>query len=274
MERVEQIDNQKKVGVIIPCHNYGQYIVDAMDSVIEQDYDGDISIFIIDDGSVDDTIKNIVGEFKEGIDHFDKTDDYWCIRNITGNTSLEWNNRQLFIKSLPNPTGPSNARNVGIELAFQEGCEIIAFLDADDMMVSNKISRLVPEFDGRIGAVYADYYHLYPDDTFRIELKEIFNIERFIQENIGPNNTSLVTREALEASKENGTYFDPTMRTCEDYDLFLRVADRFPIKHVAEPLTFLRVHSNNSTNTVAKERWRKDRQRINEKILARQNSCK
>lgn len=273
MEQLEQ-EKEARVGVVIPCHNYGKYVVDAIESTINQDYHGNIDIFVVNDGSSDDTVEQVKGMFADQSYWIEK-DGYIYVDNITGeNTSGPnwWNNRRLFLFSLINPTGPSNARNVGIELAFKENCEIIAFLDADDMMVDSKLSILVEELGD--GAVYADYYHLYPDGTFRIELKEPFDLERFMHENIGPNNTSIVTRKALETIKENGAYFDPSMRTCEDYDLFRRISEKFQIKHVAEPLTFLRVHDNNSTNTVNQEVWIKDRKRVDEKTIQRQNSCK
>lgn len=266
---MEQLNKKKegpKVGIIIPCHNYGEYVVDALDSAICQDYSGEIYVFVVDDCSTDKSVQTLISTFKNQNEWQETEDGHDYIKSTVSD------NRHVCLFLLPNPTGPSNARNVGIDLAFKEGCEVIAFLDADDMMVTNKISQLVPELE-EFDAVYADYYHLYPDGNYRIELKEIFDYERFIQENIGPNNTSLVTRRALEAIKED-SYFNTNMRTCEDYDLFMRVAEKFRIRHVPEPLTFLRVHDNNSTSTVNQEIWQKDRRKVNERIIERQNQGK
>ena len=57
------------------------------------------------------------------------------------------------------------------------------------------------------------------------------------------------------------------MRTCEDYDLWIRIAKKFTIAHVAEFLTYVRIHSQNSTNTVSKEIWNQNWNRIRKKML-------
>lgn len=238
----------KSVGVIIPCHNYGHYLGGALKSVLDQDYLGYIHTIVVNDGSKDNTFE-VVDLYKP------------CFKE----------NHTLDYYELPSPTGPSNARNIALNALFQQyDVDLVAFLDADDKMTNDKLSRLVPVFDDdAIGSVYADYYHVYPDGTYAIELKEIFDRERFIVENIGPNNTSIVTKDALLTVQESYGFFDPSLRTCEDYDLFLRISEKFPIKHVAEPLTYIRVHDNNSTNTVNKKIWQANRMRVNQKIKER-----
>lgn len=264
------MEHLKEVCVIIPCHNYGEYVELAIDSAINQDYNGEISIVVIDDGSVDNTnlvINNLITKNNEFLTNHMHGIGYDC---FTGLNSSAF--RKLHLVTIPDATGPSHARNVGLRYMLEifPDTEIVAFLDADDMMVVNKLSTLVPVFDDvGIGAVYADYYHLYDDGKFQLELKEPFDIMRFVQENIGPNNTSLVTVEALLEIKEGNNFYEPTMRTCEDYDLFMRVAEKYMIKHVAEPLTFLRVHNNNSTSTVDMSVWQKDRNRVSQRIRER-----
>lgn len=246
------MEQVKPIGVIIPCHNYGQYVGAALKSVFDQDYAGNVHAVVINDGSKDNTFE-VVELYK---------------RSATPNRTVDY-------FELPNPTGPSNARNVGLDFMFRQfpDVELIAFLDADDMMVENKLSILAPIFeDPAVGSVYADYYHLYNDGTYAIELKEIFNRERFIMENIGPNNTSLVSKRALMKVRENYGWFDPSLRTCEDYDLFLRISESFPIKHVAEPLTYVRIHDNNSTSTVNKKIWESNRMRVMQKMQERMNA--
>lgn len=268
------MERLKKIGVVIPCHNYGDYVCNAIESAIEQTYEGDISVIVIDDGSSDNTIKNIKQEFARfPNDEIDENETEFSYSNYMGLHDTTY--RSLNVFRLPEPTGPSNARNVGLEKLFNlyPEVEVVAFLDADDIMLPNKVSTLLPIFDDpAVGSVYADYYHLYDDDTYVIELKEIFDRERFVIENIGPNNTSLVSKNALMTVKEDYGFFDPTLRTCEDYDLFLRISEKFPIKHIAEPLTYVRVHGNNSTTTVNKKIWEMNRRKVTQKMVERMNA--
>ena len=40
-----------KVAIIISNYNYGKYVVEAIKSALNQDYEGDIRIVVVDDGS-------------------------------------------------------------------------------------------------------------------------------------------------------------------------------------------------------------------------------
>ena len=42
------------ISVIIPCYNHGRFLAEAIGSIQKQDYDK-IEIFVVDDGSTDDT---------------------------------------------------------------------------------------------------------------------------------------------------------------------------------------------------------------------------
>ena len=42
-----------KVAVIITNYNYGKYVIEAIRSALNQDYEGDIRIVVVDDGSSD-----------------------------------------------------------------------------------------------------------------------------------------------------------------------------------------------------------------------------
>jgi glycosyltransferase involved in cell wall biosynthesis len=94
------------VSIIIPCYNSEKYIKQTIDSVISQDYPN-IEIIVIDDGSIDESLKVI-----SGFDRFIKI---------------------ISTKNL----GACNARNLGM---FLSSGEFITFLDADDVLPANSVS--------------------------------------------------------------------------------------------------------------------------------------
>ena len=95
-----------KVSVIIPTFNCSQYVSDAIDSVLDQSFN-DTEIIVVDDGSTDDT-KKILDKYSTRIRYLYQTH-----------------------------RGPSAARNRGIKNASGE---YIAFLDADDIWLNDKLS--------------------------------------------------------------------------------------------------------------------------------------
>lgn len=260
------------VGVVIPCSNNYQYMAEALDSVIGQDFLGNIHIAIIDDCSSEENLASLYDIFL----HYDIENKFRVNDSQVDVVDIKNDRISIYVIKMTGgtPNGPSKARNIGIHflLSYIEAIGAIAFLDSDDFMLSNKLSSMIPCLDEPgVGAVYADYYHLYDDERMAYEPKEIFSLERFIQENIGPNCTSVVLKQALIDTVENNNFFDPDMRTCEDYDLFMRICEKYTIKHLATPYTVLRVHDKNSTSTVDKQTWVENRHRVTRKIAERKN---
>ena len=94
------------ISIVITNYNYSNYIGDAIESAINQDYPNK-EIVVVDDGSTDDSI-NVIGRYaKEVI----------LVQQSNG--------------------GVSSARNTGVT---NSNGDFIAFLDADDYWMSNKIS--------------------------------------------------------------------------------------------------------------------------------------
>ncbi|MDP8315487.1 MAG: glycosyltransferase family A protein [Candidatus Celaenobacter antarcticus] len=119
------------VDVIIPIHNC-IFIAEAIESVIHQTHKN-INIIIIDDGSTDYT-KDTIHRFR---DLYPCKIDYY------------YQHQQ----------GPAGARNTGIKKSSNE---YIAFLDADDIWLPEKIEKQLLKFkkDPEIGFVYCDNYFI------------------------------------------------------------------------------------------------------------------
>jgi glycosyltransferase involved in cell wall biosynthesis len=99
----------RKISVIIPTYNREKLIVNSLGSVLNQTY-SNIEILIIDDGSTDNTKKEI-----------DKIKD----------------KRIKYIKLNKN-SGSCNARNIGIKMAIGT---YISFQDSDDIFHPDKLKK-------------------------------------------------------------------------------------------------------------------------------------
>lgn len=109
------------VSVVIPTHNHGQFLAEAIDSVLAQDYPH-IEVVVVDDGSTDDTPE--------------------ILRRYDGRIRAE---RQV-------NSGQSAAINRG--WAVSRG-EILSYLNADDALRAGAVSRAVEMFAARDDAVFA-----------------------------------------------------------------------------------------------------------------------
>ena len=250
------------VTVLICNYNYGQWIQNAIESVLSSDYSKDkINICLIDDCSTDDSVSQMFKNFK-GKDVYEYGDDSVHIGTIE--------NINTYILPLIKNRGPSYARNFGIDRTLH--CtDYYLILDADDEIKPNKISRMVEVMNiapNMIGVVYADYETYNNEDgrTF-VEYKESFTPQRLIQECI-VHSGSLVNKEALLSVKDENGFYDCQMRVAEDYDLWVRLCEKWGIIHIPEILSRVRIHNNNSTNTVDKEIWNDCVKRIASKGVA------
>ncbi len=98
-----------RISVVIPLYNKEQYIKNTIESVLNQNFK-DFEIIIVDDGSTDRSLE-IAKQYKQ---------------------------ENIKIISQKNQ-GVAVARNKGVELATGE---LIAFIDADDIWLSNHLSEI------------------------------------------------------------------------------------------------------------------------------------
>ncbi len=251
------------VAVIITTHNYGKWLPDAIASVILQDYPNK-SIYIYDDASTDNTL-DIFNELlekqpKKEVAPNEIEKETWVgqIRDV-----------KIYAQTATNRTaqGPSFGRNQLI-MAAQNTADIFAILDADDYWLQGKLSESVVkimENPEKIGAVYTDtiILNIHDGGTHR-EFRESFDFNRLLRNNM-VHSGCVINKLALQ---KVGVY-DETMRVAEDYDLWIRIAEKFMIYHIPKPLVTIRTGSYNSTNTVPKETWNKCWAYINHKMQTR-----
>jgi glycosyltransferase involved in cell wall biosynthesis len=244
------------VGVVIPCHNNETCVETAIQSAVTQDYPNKL-VCVLDDGSSDKSYDVVDGLLQQT--------DYEGRDKIRSGLV---NDVPVFLMKHDKPTGPSKARNDIIKHLIEANVHLLAILDADDQYLPEKISRSVakllpdPTF---IGIVYTDtIIRNVEASTLTYEAREPFDRMRLERENI-ISNAPLINKLAL---LKVGLY-DEELRTCEDWDLWLRITEHFVAIHIPEPLQIYTVTGDNATFSVSKEMWNKNWAKVQEKLRLR-----
>jgi len=202
-----------RISVIIPTYNRAHYICETINSVLEQTYK-DYEIIVIDDGSTDNTKKVLKG--------YDGKIRY-----------LYQNNK-----------GTPAARNFGINNSTGE---FIGLLDDDDLWLPNKLELQVKELEKNPELAFICSSTYIIDSCGKnigqwgekISIFGTFN--DLYEENIVYNLTVLMRRKCFN---DVGGY-DEKLLSCQDYDLWLRMAKKYKFYYMAVPLTKHRKHDSN-----------------------------
>ena len=217
--------NPPLVSVIIPTFNRGYCVAESIRSVLAQ---GELELIVVNDGSKDATAKELAS-----------------FPNIQ-------------VINLAENHGVSYARNKGLERA--RGA-LICFLDSDDLWEEGKLKAQVQwmQLHPECMAVYTDEiwirngvrvnqmkkHQKYSGDIFRQSLPLCI---------VSPSSV-LLRKSVLD---EVGG-FDELMPVCEDYDLWLRIAARYPFKFLREKLILKR---GGHKDQLSRKYWGMDRWRV------------
>ncbi|MBW2039707.1 MAG: glycosyltransferase [Deltaproteobacteria bacterium] len=216
-----------RVSVIIPTHNRKDFLLEAMDSVFAQTY-GDFELVVVDDGSTDGT----------------------------GEALKRYGDRLIYTYQANQ--GVSAARNRGIELVRGE---FIAFLDSDDLWLPKKLQMQVAFMDQHPEAQICYTDEIWIRRGVRVNPKKKHaKYSGWIYSHCLPlciiSLSSALMRRGLFA--QVGA-FDPRLPVCEDYDLWLRVASRFPVFLIPQRLI---VKRGGHANQLSQRSWGTDRYRV------------
>ncbi|AKG21003.1 glycosyltransferase family 2 protein [Calothrix sp. 336/3] len=213
-----------KVSVVIPAHNAMAYLPETLENVLQQTFT-DFEVLIVNDGSSD----NIVS-WATGI----------CDTRVK-------------LISQPNQ-GISATRNTGIALTTGD---YIAFLDADDLWEPTKLAKQVSYLDchPQVGLVYTGM--LFIDErsysTGRIIQSKVEGnvLDKVLLSNPIPCSSVMIRRQCFA---EVGV-FDRNLRSIEDWDMWIRIAARYPLGVIPEALMYYRQVPNSlSKNYQAMEK--------------------
>lgn len=208
-----------QVSVVIPAYNAAPYVVGALDSVLAQTF-RDFEVLVVDDGSTDGTAELVVAY----------GNDVRCIRQSN--------------------SGVAAARNRGIEASRGR---YVAFLDADDMWLRDKLARQLTALRERPSAracytafAFSDE-NLVPSWVQRSRRRASLVDDLLLLGNVvGTPSTVICERDlVLEVGG-----FDPALSLGADWDLWLRLALRTEFAYIDEPLVRYRIHGANMSRDV------------------------
>ena len=208
------------VSVVIPTHNSGALLERALGSVYAQTF-RDFEIIVVDDASTDDTSERMQR-------HLD---------------------RVRYIKQ--DHAGSAVARNRGILVS--QG-EYIAFLDADDLWLPEKLERQIELAKRHPNAslIYSDFYRGEGEEIARdsgLRARKFWvagqEFKSLLRQNF-IHTSSVVTRK--EALADAGI-FDPNLINAQDWDLWIRLAAAGNVVFVDEVLSYYRIHSSQTVTT-------------------------
>lgn len=200
-----------KVSVVIPVYNARDVIGETIETVLAQTWK-DREIVVVDDGSSDGS-GDIVRSFGERVRY---------VRQENG--------------------GVARARNRGI--AESTG-EYVALLDHDDLWHPTKLDRQVAVLDGRpeVGMVVTDVAHLDREGKPMGVIGAGYNPSEafarlFVRGFVPTPSAAMIRRSVLETVGG----FDERFHSAglDDHELWTRIAARYEIANIAEPLTYHR----------------------------------
>jgi glycosyltransferase involved in cell wall biosynthesis len=210
-----------RVSVIMNCRNAAAYLDEALRSAFQQTL-ADYEIIFWDNRSTDGS-REIAARYAGDV----------RLRIFHGDRDL--------------PLGA--ARN---EAVARSRGRYLAFLDCDDVWLPPFLERQTAllESNGDCGFVYADAYRV--DDRGGI-LGRFSDDARFLRgrrfrELLAESFVSAFSTVVIRADvlREVGG-FRPQFNICEEYDLFLRVAERYAMDYCPEPLVKFRWHGTNTS---------------------------
>jgi glycosyltransferase involved in cell wall biosynthesis len=200
------------VSVVIPAYNGGSLLRAAVDSVLAQTY-SPIEVVVVDDGSEED-----VGALLEPV-----ADRIRLIRQTNAGTAA--------------------ARNRGIS---KSRGDFIALLDQDDLWDSEKLALQMPAFDDAAVALVhsgARWVDVNGRVTSELQADPTLDTHALLADCRVPVQTVVIRRSALNLVGE----FDESLSAADDWDMWIRFAERFRLAAVPHTLATIRVHPGNQS---------------------------
>ncbi len=212
------MSEQPLVSVIIPAYNAEAFIQETLRSVLAQTYTN-LEVLVVDDGSHDRTAEMVKGFVKQ--------------------------DARVTLLQQPN-AGVAAARNLAIQ---QAKGEFIAPIDADDIWFPQNIAKQVQRFvesSADVGLVYSwsldiDEHDLPIGEIHAARVEGDVYLTLLCHYFLANASASLIRRSCLEkVGTYNCKFRKNHAQGCEDWDLYLRLAEEFEFRFVPEFLVSYR----------------------------------
>lgn len=210
------------MSVVIPCYNHGNYLPDAVDSVLRQSH-MNVEVIVVDDGSADHT-KEVV------------------LQRYAGNEAVKY----IFQRN----QGLSAARNTGI---LHSHGNFIVFLDADDWLTEEALRTNLSylENDPKLAFVSGGHIKINSSTAYKEEVNAVVEgscYHALLRGNyIGMHATVMYRKWVFDEFR-----YDTTLKASEDYDMYLRVARKYPVQHHTHTIAYYRLHDSNMSGDFRK----------------------
>lgn len=204
------------VSVIIPAYNQGHFLARAVNSVLEQTHEN-LEVIVVDDGSTDDTAQ-VAQSFTDG-----------RVRYVYKENG-----------------GLSSARNEGIR---QARGDTLTYLDSDDCFLPEKLAVLTAVLaeEPALGFVAGQAV---PVDENENQVGKLFDtpLPADPKELLLGNPLHVGSMLLRRHWQEQVGFFDESLRSYEDWDMWLRLAlAGCPMKYVPQPVSLYRFHTAQMT---------------------------
>ncbi|WP_210412486.1 glycosyltransferase family 2 protein [Leptospira yasudae] len=200
--------NLAPISVVIPTFNRETKVFKAISTVLMQTLLPE-EIIVVDDGSTDSTVSKLKQEFGE-------------------------EQKRIVILPLVHK-GVSHARNKGVEIARKDW---IAFLDSDDEWLPEKLERQWSFIQNHPQTLILQSQEIWVRHGKRVNppaylaKKDGWIFEQSLDFCSVTPSSVLLKKDLYQSSGG----MDEDLPACEDYDLWLRIAARYPVALLDEPL--------------------------------------
>lgn len=195
-----------------------RFVLRAIESIMHQTYPN-IETIVVDDSP----------------DDYPKRSEVEAAVNAVGTGSIR------YIANMKN-LGACASRNIGIQASKGE---YIALLDDDDEWLPDKIEKQVNAFTNEaIGLVTCDAFYCYDDGRKELRANKVVSDsdvfdQLLISNFVGGCSFPMIRRECFEKCG----MFKPDLPSSQDKEMFLRVAKRYRLYFIREPLLNYYAHT-------------------------------